>query len=322
MADLALYLGIALLGYIIGSKINISHKILALTGKFQTAAIAVLVLAMGLRMGANQEVIKNIGSIGFYALVMTVFVLIFSVAALYIVRRLMGFDKYGMLGEGEVRDYSSSNNEGSAGINKMTVIIVIAVMCGMVAGYLLLKFYIEDFNSYDHIMGTIIKVGLCVLLLFVGIDLGFDGTVIEHFKKIGIRVVIIPVAVIIGSLAGAFVCGLVLPISIKEALSIGAGLGWYSLAPGIILEKGFVIASAISFIHNVLRELLSLVAIPFVAKKIGYLETVSLPGAAAMDVCLPIVEKATRSEIAVFSFISGVVLSAAVPILVPLMLSL
>ena len=45
----------------------------------------------------------------------------------------------------------------------------------------------------------------------------------------------------------------------------------------------------------------SILLIPFVAKKIGYIETTGMPGAAAMDVCLPIVEKSTRSDIAVYS---------------------
>lgn len=60
--------------------------------------------------------------------------------------------------------------------------------------------------------------------------------------------------------------------------------------------------------------------IPVVAKKIGYIETTGMPGAAAMDVCLPIVEKSTRSDIAVYSFVSGVTLSILVPVLVPLIL--
>ena len=51
------------------------------------------------------------------------------------------------------------------------------------------------------------------------------------------------------------------------------------------------------------------------------METIALPGAAAMDVCLPIVEKSTSGNIAVYSFISGLVLSALVPICVPLILA-
>ena len=109
-------------------------------------------------------------------------------------------------------------------------------------------------------------------------------------------------------------------LSLKEALAVGAGFGWYTLAPGIIMEAGYITASAISFLHNVMRELFSILFIPLVAQKIGYIETTGMPGAAAMDVCLPIVEKATRSDIAVYSFVSGVILSILVPVLVPVII--
>ena len=41
------------------------------------------------------------------------------------------------------------------------------------------------------------------------------------------------------------------------------------------------------------------------------------PGAAAMDTVLPVVVGATHERITIYSFTSGVVLSLAVPILVP-----
>lgn len=71
-----------------------------------------------------------------------------------------------------------------------------------------------------------------------------------------------------------------------------------------------------------MREVSGIILIPIVAKKLGYIETVSLPGAAAMDTCLPIIEKATNSNTAIYSFISGVVISIAVPILVPFIINL
>ena len=60
----------------------------------------------------------------------------------------------------------------------------------------------------------------------------------------------------------------------------------------------------------------------FCCKKIGYVETVSLPAAAAMDVCLPIVERVTDSDVAVYSFVSGVIISASVPVFIPIFLAL
>lgn len=194
----------------------------------------------------------------------------------------------------------------------MTKAILISVVCGMAAGYFFLPEWFID------ISGDVLVVGLCVLLFFVGMDIGREGTVVKNFKKAGWRVIVFPFAIIIGTFAGSLIAGLILPsFGFRDALCVGSGFGWYTLAPVMLAEYSTEV-SAVSFLHNVMREMFGILLIPIVAKKIGYIETVSLPGAAAMDVCLPIVEKSTRGDIAVYSFISGVVLSIAVPVLVGL----
>ncbi|MCI8647612.1 MAG: lysine exporter LysO family protein [Firmicutes bacterium] len=194
----------------------------------------------------------------------------------------------------------------------MTKAIVCSVICGMAAGY----FFLPDW--FINISGNLLVVGLCVLLFFVGLDIGREGTVAENFKKAGWRVLVFPFAIIIGTYAGSLVAGLLLPsLGIRDAMAVSSGFGWYTLAPVMLAEYSTSV-SAVSFMHNVMRELFGILLIPIIAKKIGFIETVSLPGAAAMDVCLPVVEKATRGDIAVYSFISGVVLSIAVPVLVGL----
>lgn len=197
----------------------------------------------------------------------------------------------------------------------MTKMVILTVIAGMLSGY----FFMPE--SIMAISENILIGGLCVLLFFVGIDIGYQGTVVENFKKVGWRIVVFPFAVIIGTMAGAAIGSLFLPVTLRESMAVGAGFGWYSLAP-VILTKYSAELSAISFMHNVFREVLGIMFIPIVAKRIGFVETTSLPGAAAMDVCLPVVERATNADIAVYSFISGVVLSFAVPVLVPLIAGL
>jgi uncharacterized membrane protein YbjE (DUF340 family) len=77
-----------------------------------------------------------------------------------------------------------------------------------------------------------------------------------------------------------------------------------------------------SFIANVTRELLAFMIIPLVAKKLGFLEAIAPAGAAAMDTGLPIVSRATDSETAIIAFLTGVICTSAVPVLVPLTLNL
>lgn len=346
MADLALYLGHAVLGYIVGYFVREKKNKLEWRGKVSTIAIIVMVFSMGMRMGANDEVIENLSSIGLYSLLITAIIFTFSLTATSLTRRALGLDSLGYLrnqgqnnGKSSVTSSKTSsemsdenqmimeseiNNaeEKEKKLDSMTIMVILAVLIGGLIAYFLSQGTISDFEKFDHIMGLMITIGLCILLFFVGLDMGLEGTVFTQIKTVGFRVLVIPVAVIGGSLLGAVVCGIILPLSMKEALAIGSGLGWYSLAPGIIIDHGFVVASAISFLHNIMREVLSFVLIPVVAKKIGYIETIALPGAAAMDVCLPIVERQTRSDIAIFSFVSGLVASFVVPVLVPLVLNL
>lgn len=331
MADLVLYLGITLVGYYIGSRIRDYKEKLLWTGKVQTVAITCLVLLMGMRMGSNSEITENLSTIGVSAFVITLVTMIFSIGSIFITRKLMRIDKYGRLpsldnekmgiSDDEAADEAVLEEEKKGGINLMTVLIVIAVAVGMLIGYFVIRSAFEgNMESFENMAGLGIKIGLCLLLVFVGIDLGLDGTVVENFKRVGIRILAFPAAVAIGTLVGAGISGMLMGLSIKESLAVGAGFGWYTLAPGIIMEAGYITASAVSFLHNVMRELLSILFIPLVAQKIGYIETTGMPGAAAMDVCLPIVEKSTRSDIAVYSFVSGVILSILVPVLVPVII--
>lgn len=320
MSDLILYLIMAAVGYFVGSRFRNKKEKLAWTGKIQTVAIILLVFTMGTRMGANDEVIKNLGPIGLYALIITAAVFVFSTAAVFAARNLVRIDRFGHLNGSDRVKSESTPADGDRGIDRMTIYIILSVCAGMASGFIFVRRLFNSFDAFNSMAGTAIQAGLCILLLFVGLDLGLDGTVAGNFRRVGLRVFVFPLANISGTLAACAVCSLFIPVSLKELLAIGAGLGWYSLAPGIIMDAGFVTASAISFMHNVMRELFAIILIPFIAKKIGYTETIALPGAASMDVCLPIVERATGGDIAVYSFVSGVVLSAAVPVIVPLII--
>ena len=345
MSDLALYLVMAAVGYFFGSRLRDYNVLIQWTGRMQTVAIVLLIFTMGMRMGANPEVIANLNSIGIYALIMTVSAIFFSVISMTFARKALGIDRYGNMhrkgserncaGYGAKKQKGEKSLEAAGGVcengdgednssgrmNLMTLIILLCVVCGLVFGHFGVPLFFTDMEAFGALAGSLINIGLCVLLFFVGFDMGVDGTVIRNFRQVGLRVLIFPVVIMAGSLIGTGVCAAFLPISLREALAVTAGFGWYSIAPGIILEAGYAACGAMSFTHCVMREYFSLLSVPFVAKKAGYMEAVGICGAAAMGVCLPIVEKSTRSDVAIYSFISGLVHTLTVPVLIPLLLS-
>ena len=74
------------------------------------------------------------------------------------------------------------------------------------------------------------------------------------------------------------------------------------------MDAGLIEASAVSFLHNVLREIISILFLPFVAEKIGYIEAACMGGSPAMDVCLPVINKETKGKAVTYGFITGVII--------------
>ena len=96
MGVLALYLAITFVGYIAGSKLKKTQKNFSWTGKVQFVAIVILVFTMGSRIGADRSIMASLDSIGITALVITVFILAGSVGAVFLARKLLGFNKEGV----------------------------------------------------------------------------------------------------------------------------------------------------------------------------------------------------------------------------------
>ena len=329
MNDVIIYLGAASAGLLLGSILKKQNIVIKWTAPLQSICLYILILVMGMRMGSNREVIDNLGCIGFSALVFTLFAQAGTIACMFAARRLMGFDRKGRLIQPSEDKEKTDKNNAPGRFNKSTVIVVLAVFAGILLGYFAILKYTEagiifkgDIDNFSKLAAAVIRAGLIALLIFVGMDLSKEENVLANIKSAGLRILVFPAAAAIGSLLGAFISGLILRINLNEALAIGSGFGWYTLAPGMIMDAGCVRASAIAFLHNVSRELAAIVFMPIIAVKVGYIECCAMGGAASMDVTLPVAVKATDASMAIYSFVIGVVLTIFVPILVPLMLAL
>lgn len=334
MKDLILFLFLACIGYFLGSRLR-NHKSLTVrTGHFQTGAIVLLIFSMGLRMGSNEEVISNLASLGLLSAVLAVLVMAVSAVSATLVRRFIGMDRFARIKNTEDSSPSPDSSDrtddnGESGIEKntsqriMAFLILCSVISGLVSGYVFsLRADASAIEFMTDSTGLIVNLGLSVLLFLTGVNIGIDGTVADSFRKIGVRILLFPAAAMISSLLAAVLFAAAAGYDPAELLTICSGFGWYTIASAIILDKGLVTCAAIAFMHNLLREYFTLLSVPLLAKKIGYMETVSMAGGTAMGVCLPIIAKSTRSDVTVYSFISGLIHAASVPILIPLFLSL
>ena len=314
MSYLFLYLAITIVGYFIGAKLKKKGRQLSWASPLQTVVIVVLVFLMGSRIGANEEIVASLGTIGLVSLAYTVIVLAVTCAAYSVARRLMGFDRYGIRGSGSSAQ-TVSEGSGGATVNRLTVMIVFFVAIGIAAGYFVLP---QAFIAWT---GTLLTISLCILLVLIGIDIGTAGTLAVNFRSAGWRVLVFPFVSMAAMVIGSFIASLILPMGLQDSLCVGSGFAWYSLAPVMLAEYSTRV-SAISFMHNVFREIMGILLVPIVARRVGYIECYGLPGSTSMDVCLPIIERSTSSDVAVYSFINGAIVSASVPFLVSIFMNL
>ena len=163
---------------------------------------------------------------------------------------------------------------------------------------------------------------LYLLVFLVGVGIGGAGKAAEVFRTISLRMVLVPLSVIVGTLLGVtLLAGVVPGLGIRESLAVGAGFGYYSLSSVIILNLYGETLAAVALLANIFREIVTFTTAPVLAKSLSKLAPISVGGATTMDTTLPIVARFTGREYAVICVFNGVVLTLSVPLLVPLILT-
>ncbi|HZK33317.1 MAG TPA: LysO family transporter [Tissierellaceae bacterium] len=89
---LLLYLGVLLIGGIIGGRVKIIENIDKNLGKIQNISLLFLLFVMGVSIGINDKIISNLLSIGFKAGIISIFTIIFSIISVYIVKKLANLE--------------------------------------------------------------------------------------------------------------------------------------------------------------------------------------------------------------------------------------
>ena len=239
---------------------------------------------------------------------------------IFLVRKALRLNRYG----GLEKDAQEQEHRGKAGTSdlKSTVGIVSLVIAGIAVGrFGLVDQFPDHLEEISTITGNGLTIFLCVLIAIIGFDLGLSGTVAANLKSVGLKVLAFPLAILAGTMLAGGGAAMAFGFSLKESIAICAGFGWYSYAPAIITAAGpqYAVAGAVAFLHNVMRETAGIIFIPLVARKLGYLEAISIPGIGTMDVCMPIVEQSCRQATVVYGFVSGFLLciftSFSVPVL-------
>ena len=158
---------------------------------------------------------------------------------------------------------------------------------------------------------------LFILMFLVGMSIGGDTEALKALKKQRVKIVFVPLATILGTLAGCALVSLVLPgRSLTDCLAVGAGFGYYSLSSVFITEYRGAELGTIALTANILREIITLVGAPWLVCWFGKLAPICAGGATTMDTTLPVITRFSGKEFVVISIFHGFVVDFSVPFLV------
>ena len=164
---------------------------------------------------------------------------------------------------------------------------------------------------------------LYALMFCVGISIGSDTKTLKSFRSVNPRLMMLPIMTIVGSLAGTAAASALLPHRhLFDCLAIGSGFGYYSLSSIFITEYKGAELGTIDLLANIMREILTLLCAPLLAKYFGKLAPISMGGATTMDTTLPIITRTSGQDYVIVSIFHGFCVDFSVPFLVTFFCSL
>jgi len=197
--------------------------------------------------------------------------------------------------------------------------IVAVLLLGGVAGYFNTSW--KSVVSGLWVSDYLLNASLILLLFVMGMVFSMDKDSFSKIRRIGIRILIVPLAIVLGTILGGVVSAVILRINIVATVSVSAGFGWYTLTGPLVGQIFGPKWAALGFAANFLRELLTILTVSLMVKLDKYAPTAS-GGATTMDTTLPIIVRYCGSDTLITAFSSGFILSLIAPFMIMAIASL
>ncbi len=200
-----------------------------------------------------------------------------------------------------------------------TLVPILALAAGFLVGYT--GILPDIYFSIDWP-----EVLLFALMLQVGMGLGVRPDLMDIFKSLNIKTLLLPIFTILGTLLFSTLAIFIFSHgNPSDILAIGSGFGYYSLSSVLIAKMksatvGVNIAgqiAAIALVANVIREVIAVSTCSFMSRRGKGMAAISVAGVSSMDMCLPmIIGSGNDRQLVSAAVVHGVVLEFSVPLLV------
>lgn len=302
----------------LGAVINwrgLPEKALKASDILMNVALFALMAIIGLNIGLSDTVMKNLGSIGLKCLLISLAAIWCSVGLTVICEKtVMPLEKIRLqlLAEKDPEViYEEAAEEDKQGFPTLLITMPAFIAGGILVGYFLVP---KGENGW---LDTALSISLIFLYTGAGVMLASNKSVFNYIRKLGLRILFLPLAIFAGCVLGGFIGGLLLDVPLKWSVLSASGMGYYSLTGAFLTEAYGIEAGVYGFIVNVSRDVFTVALLPLLVK-ISKGSAIASGAGGCMDTMLIPVSKAVGPELSLVALISGTITTLAVPFLLPI----
>ncbi|HHX14201.1 MAG TPA: lysine exporter LysO family protein [Clostridiales bacterium] len=290
-----------------------SDRLGLIADKATSVILIILMLSIGIGIGLDKALVSNLAKIGLNCLIIALCAAFFSTLFTVLVEKtLLPLKEIDEKLKHQMLD-SKATQEPAKGTP-----LVWIMPSGVVLG-VLIGIFSRDFLT-GEITDKIFIVVLVFLFISIGISLGANRSVFQYVKTLGLKIIWLPVAIVLGSLCGGVVAGLLLDLPFKIPFISASGMCFFSLTGAYMTSAMGVEAGAYGFLVNLLRDIITLLLMPWLIR-ISPGSLIAGVGTGNMDVMLAPVTKFIGVRLSLIAFLTGTILTFLVPFLLPLLVA-
>ena len=303
-----------------GARISLTDVAARWQGRIVTWLIWLLLFLLGIEVGSNEMIVRSLPTLGVEALLLSSAATLSCCVLAWMLWRFSTNNTVQENAKNETSAEKEGNPAEKEGLQGSSLIRGLKVMKGslIVVGFFIIGLLggIEKMVPSWLLDGDVSFVALCGLLLFVGLGIGLNPEMKQEVRSLSPRMALLPVVTIIGSWLGALLIWTVLHRTLSDCMAINSGFAYYSLSSIFITEYRGAELGTIALLANIIREMLTLLGAPLMARWFGPLAPISVGGATTMDTTLPILSQTLGQRYIALSIYHGFVVDFTVPFLV------
>lgn len=303
-----------------GARISLTDVAARWQGRIVTWLIWLLLFLLGIEVGSNEMIVRSLPTLGVEALLLSSAATLSCCVLAWMLWRFSTNNTVQENAKNETSAEKEGNPAEKEGLQGSSLIRGLKVMKGslIVVGFFIIGLLggIEKMVPSWLLDGDVSFVALCGLLLFVGLGIGLNPEMKKEVRSLSPRMALLPVVTIIGSWLGALLIWTVLHRTLSDCMAINSGFAYYSLSSIFITEYRGAELGTIALLVNIIREMLTLLGAPLMARWFGPLAPISVGGATTMDTTLPILSQTLGQRYIALSIYHGFVVDFTVPFLV------